>query len=63
MKTKLLLMSLLLILTSCQNTFIYAPKCVHVCGDENCIEIKGSDLEGNSSDQKSDGKLSIPLSP
>lgn len=61
MKSKLTFIFLTLLFTSCQNTFIYAPKCVHASGDNNAIEIKGSDLEGNNAEQKSESKIKSPL--
>ena len=52
---------LILLLTGCSSTFVYAPKSVCNCGDNNKTVIEGSDLKGNKQDKKSDSKLEIPF--
>ncbi len=58
MKKKISL-TLLLLLTACSTTIVYAPK--HICnhGADAAINISGSDLKGNALEQSSQGNFSL----
>jgi len=60
---KIIILCFVLLTSSCSVTYINAPKCVHVHGNDNKAEITGSDLKGNTASQSADGKLTIPLAP
>jgi hypothetical protein len=60
---KSLLITLLLLLTSCNVTYIEVKKTVIIFDGENMVEITGSELKDNQASQSADGKLSVPLVP
>ena len=52
---------LLLLLTSCSTTYVTVEKKIFVIGIGNTVDQGGSNLKDNKLDQKSDGKLVLPV--
>ena len=60
---KIIILLFIFIFCGCSTTIVYAPKCVHCSGNNNTIEIKGSDLEGNKAKQTSAPEFTNPFIP
>ena len=52
---------LILLLTSCSTTYVTVEKKIYVIGIGNTVDQGGSNLKDNKLDQKSDGKLVLPV--
>ncbi len=56
---KVIIVAMVLVLASCSTTYVSVTKIVNIYGQGNTVEQGGSALEGNSLDQKADGKLDV----
>jgi len=58
MMKKIMIMAMFL-MASCSTTYVSVVKVINIYGVSNTVDQGGSALEGNSLDQKADGKLDI----
>lgn len=62
MKKTIALISIILF-CGCSVMIVWSPENVKIDGDENIVEIKGSDLKDNKADQKAAPSIKIPFLP
>ena len=62
MKKTIALISIILF-CGCSVVIVWSPENVRIFGDENDVEIKGSDLKDNQAQQKSQPTIKIPFLP
>ena len=56
---KLIIITMIICSTACSTTYVTVNKTITIIGTGNTTDQGGSALEGNSLDQKADGKLDI----